>query len=625
MIVTYVGRRAHSLPANLGQVSERIARLLGALRPTYLVGSAADGADLLVLEAALSSTGTPGLHVILPTSRADFAEGSVEAAWHDRFDAVVDEVERRGGAVRSLERSAGDRAYRDANQAMLDAAQALAAEAERNVLLVLAREGEGEYIEDMQARARLRGVPVLRIDPSVDMSTRPRCFIAMPFGRKPDPQRRIDVDCDLVYAKVLVPALENAQLNYRRGDEEIDSGLVLEPMIDALANADIVVGDLGTGNFNVGWELGLRHLLRPRQTVLIRPAGTTAPFDLAALRHARYVQDQTGITDGAAIDAWHDLAQYLCRDGTAGPNDSPVAAAMDVKRWAEVRRRNRRDARWEELRQRLALARDLRDADMIREVLADADALSDDHQRLVRAEAGVGLVRLGRFHEARPLLREIVDTDRPVQRPDAHVYFAQSLYRPDGASLADLDRAEAVLEHVLLRRPAHPQVRALLGAVAKRRLRMIDDPDLVAAGLRAALGHYRHDVERNLNLYYEGVNVVALGTALAVRYADTSAGQLARDLLPAVQVAARLASRGSDDRFWALVSLAECTLHEHLLDGVPDQRAVHAAYATAAAERPVEGELTSALQQLDLLEYLGLPAVPIRSARAGLRGDSWHR
>ena len=73
----------------------------------------------------------------------------------------------------------------------------------------------------------------------------------MPFGRKSDMQRRIDVDCNLVFEKVLVPALENAQLNYRRADEEIDSGIVLEPMIDWIASADVVIGSSAVSHANV--------------------------------------------------------------------------------------------------------------------------------------------------------------------------------------------------------------------------------------------------------------------------------------------------------------------------------------------------------------------------------------
>jgi hypothetical protein len=618
MIVAYAGRRAQALVGGPEPVAARVRRLLMALKPTAVVGAAADGADLIVLEAALALPAPPAVVIVLPTSRALFAEDSVEPAWRDRFEAVLDEVTRRDGTVRTLDESPGEAAYRRANQEILRTAADLAVGSQRAVALVVAHEGEGEMVEDLLGRAQLGGMPMLRIDPSAQLPTRPRCFIAMPFGRKTDVQRRIDVDCNLVYAKILVPALENAQLNYRRADEEIDSGIVLEPMIEWIAEADLVIGDLGTGNFNVGWELGLRHLLRPGQTLLVGPAGTTAPFDLAALRHVRYRQDEKGVSDDAAVEAWANLAPFLARSGTSDQNDSPVAAVMEVQRWPEVRRRSVRGGRWDELRDRLALARDLRDADQMRAVLDEASGLSDEHLRLLRAEVGVGLVRLGRFEEAQPLLREIVDADTAVQRPDAYVYYAQALYRPPGAPRAQLDEAQQVLTTVLVHRPGHPEVRALLGAVAKRRLGLLQEPGARQSVLRAALEYYRHDAERNLNRYYEGVNVVGVGTVLALTYQDEAAGNLARELLPAVRVAARIAAERPDERYWAAATVAECALCDHLLNGKPDPSAVRSAYRSAGALRPLDGDLASTLAQLEFLTFLGLPVQPLAQARAGL-------
>jgi len=619
MILCYAGRRSSSLAGDPGLVGTRVRRLLAGLRPAAVVGAAADGGDLLVLEAALAVPDGPAVHVVLPTTRDVFREDSVLPDWRDRFDTALETVERRGGRIQTLDLEPGAAAYRRANQVILDRAAALAAGEQRRAAVVIARPGEGQMIEDLLHRAKLDDVPVLRIDPSVDIATRPKCFVAMPYGMKTDPQRHIDVDCNLVYSKVLVPALENAQLYYRRADEEIDSGIVLEPMIEWLADADLVIGDLQTGNFNVGWELGLRHLMRPGQTLLIGPAGSTAPFDVAALRHVQYRHDETGITDDAAIQAWRALEPYLAGAGAApAANDSPVAAVMDVPQWGVVRRRTVRDERWEALRQELALARDLRDADLIRAVLDDTQGLTDEQRRLLRAEAGVGLVRLGLFGDAEQLLREIVQADPDVQRPDAHVYYAQSLYRPKAAPPEALEEAERVLKRVLVKRPGHPEVRALLGAVAKRRLRLRHDHAARRPLLQLALDSYRHDFERNLNLYYEGINVVAVGVALAIGYGDDQAAAHARQLLPAVRVAAGLALNKPDERFWAAATIAECALHQHLLEHAGDTEPVRAAYQAAGAERPPDGDLDSTLTQLDFLRDLGLPPEPLAAARAGL-------
>jgi hypothetical protein len=618
MIVAYAGRRAQSLDGDLESVGQRIRRLLAAVQPQAVVGAAADGADTMVLEAALAIPNGPVVHVVLPTTRQVFRTDSVEPGWRDRFEAVLDEITERGGRVETLDLHPGEAAYRLANLVILDRAATLADGEQRAVALVVARQGEGQMIEDLVNRATLRDVPTVRIDPSVDLTAQPKCFVAMPYGKKTDPQRRVELDCDRVYAKVLVPALEHAQLNYRRADEEIDSGLVLEPMIEWLSEADLVIGDLGTANFNVGWELGLRHLMRAGQTVLIGPTGTTPPFDVSAVRHVRYHHDEAGISDDAAIDAWRALAPFLARTGDTTGNDSPVAAVMDVRRWCEVSRRTVADERWEGLRQELALARELRDPEQMLAVLDAAQQSTPEQRRLLRADAGIGLVRLGHFSEAEPLLREIVLADPDVLRPEAHVYYAQSLYRPKGASKGALAEAQRVLRRVLAKRPHHPEVRALLGAVAKRRLQVLQDREARRAELQVALDCYRHDFERNLNLYYEGINVVALGVTLALGYADDVAGAHAHDLLPVVRFAARLALDRPDERYWAAATIAECTLHEHLLAASGDPASVRAAYRDAGALRPPDGYLNSTLVQLDFLDCLGLPAQPIAQAREGL-------
>ncbi len=85
-----------------------------------------------------------------------------------------------------------------------------------------------------------------------------------------------------------------------------------------------------------------------------------------------------------------------------------------------------------------------------------------------------------------------------------------------------------------------------------------------------------------------------------------------------MRVAARLAGERPDERYWAIATAAECTLHEHLLAGVAHDAEVHSAYRRAGAEQPPEGDLDTTLTQLGFLEFLGLPQGPLRQASAGL-------
>src|SRR3954451_24993646 len=146
MIVAYAGRRAQSMGGDPEQVAARLRRLLMALKPTAVVGAAADGADLIVLEVALASPTAPAVAIVLPTSRALFVEDSVERAWRDRFDAVMDEVIRRGGTIHTRDERPGDSAYRQANHEFRETAARLAGDHQRAVTLAVAHEGEGQMV-----------------------------------------------------------------------------------------------------------------------------------------------------------------------------------------------------------------------------------------------------------------------------------------------------------------------------------------------------------------------------------------------------------------------------------------------------------------------------------------------
>ncbi len=617
MVLAFAGRRAQSLGGDLETVTRRIRVLLTALAPSAVVGALADGGDLLVAEVALSLGEATAVHVVLPTPEEVFRVRSVRTDWRDRFDRALEQVRQRG-SVQSLGLEDGSDAYRRVNAAFLDRAMDLADDGKRVVTLVIAGEGEGEIVQDLVARAQLRNVPSLRIDPHVVLAQRPRVFVAMPYGNKKlDPQRKIEVDCDQVYKRILLPALENAQLDYHRGDEEIDSGLVLVPMIESLAEADLVIADLQTANFNVGWELGLRHLLRSRQTLLVAPQGVLSPFDVHLVRHIAYCQDEHGVSDDAAVAAWSELAPYLCAVSKGDSrSDSPVDAVMEVTQWGVVRRRSAGDERWQSLREQLALARDVADGDLMLEVLDRAQGLESEALALLRAEAGVGLVRLGRYTEARALLRAVVEEDREVLRPDAHVYYAGALYRPPDADVEAYDTAERVLNRLRVKRPGHPEVWAMLGAIAKRRMQLRTTGVEREPDLRLAMDSYLHEYERNLSAYYQGINVVAVAVVLDRVYGDEAAGRHARELLAPVRVAAGIGLRADARDYWAAATLAECALHESLL-GL-DGPGVADAYRAAGALRPRRGDLDSTLFQLDFLGRAGLPEQPLAAARAGL-------
>ena len=184
MVIAYAGRRAQSLHGDPEAVAARIRCLLTELRPSAVVGALADGADLLLAEAALGVADGPRLEVILPTPEEVFRVESVAPSWRGRFDRVLERVPQRG-SIQSLGLENGREAYLRANEAFLDRATDLASNGERAIVLVIAGEGEGEIVENLVASAALRGVPSLRIDPHHDQQASCDLHRDAP-GRKPD-------------------------------------------------------------------------------------------------------------------------------------------------------------------------------------------------------------------------------------------------------------------------------------------------------------------------------------------------------------------------------------------------------------------------------------------------------
>lgn len=121
-------------------------------------------------------------------------------------------------------------------------------------------------------------------------------FVVMPFGKK-----NIDLSSDLqasltvtinfddVYNSLLCPALKTAQFDVQRADDETVAGDIRTQVLFELVTADVVVADVSAANPNVFYELGIRHGVRPRGTLLISGQwNSSRPFDIAPDRAFAY-------------------------------------------------------------------------------------------------------------------------------------------------------------------------------------------------------------------------------------------------------------------------------------------------------------------------------------------------
>jgi hypothetical protein len=126
------------------------------------------------------------------------------------------------------------------------------------------------------------------------------------------------VDFDRVETELIKPAMAQLGLSGGTTGEVHESGEIREDMFSELLLAKIVIADITIYNANVYYELGVRHALRNKRTVLIQcPGYDEAPFDIKGYRYITYNKDNPG-------DALNELVLTLKATLDAERVDSPV-------------------------------------------------------------------------------------------------------------------------------------------------------------------------------------------------------------------------------------------------------------------------------------------------------------
>lgn len=151
-----------------------------------------------------------------------------------------------------------------------------------------------------------------------------RAFVIRPFGTKKDSSGR-EIDFDQVHTALVGPALQAAKLEGGTTGQVVDAGNIREDMFSLILEGDLAICDVTVHNANVFYELGIRHALRKRSTILIRgePSADVIPFDLLTDRYLRYdVANPAG-----SVDALVAMIQATLR--TDRRTDSPVFRMME--------------------------------------------------------------------------------------------------------------------------------------------------------------------------------------------------------------------------------------------------------------------------------------------------------
>ncbi len=420
--------------------------------------------------------------------------------------------------------------------------------------------------------------------PQDDAPLKPLCFVLMPFGSKPDPAGGM-VDFDEVYASVIRPAIEQADLEPIRADEEGLGGIIHKPMFERLILCDYAVADLTTANANVFYELGVRHGVRPQTTVSVFAEGARLPFDVNYLRSVPYSLDK-GIPSDAEADAEKIAAALTAakQDATDSPvfqlvTDLPAADISHLK--TDLFRQ--RVAYAEDAKQRLAIAR--------REGGDALDAIRADLGPIADVEAGVAVDLLLSYRAVGSwdsMIDLVEDMSEPVQRS---VLVGEQL----GFGLNRAGRseeAEQVLRRLIQENGPSSETYGILGRVYKDRW----DRDLKAGkaieargDLKKAIEAYRLGFEADWRDAYPGINAVTL---MELAQPPDPARE---ELLPVVYYSALRRIASGTPNYWDHATLLEL----EVLRKNQDAAYAHTADAVASAEEDWQPETT--LRNLGLI------------------------
>ena len=333
---------------------------------------------------------------------------------------------------------------------------------------------------------------------------RPLCFVLMPFGKKPGAAGAM-IDFDAVYRDLVAPAIEEAELEPLRADEEMTGGIIHKPMFERLILCEYAVADLTTANANVFYELGIRHAVRPWSTVLIFDEASRLPFDVAPLRAFAYQLTAEGIPKDVA-NTKTALAERL-REARNEATDSPIFQL--VEGFPEIDH-----TKTDVFRDRVQYST------QVKEKLARARAggveklraLEKELGKIEDLESGV-VIDLFLSYRGLKAWKDMIDLVKKMSPPLAETIMVQeqlalALNRDNQG-----EEAERVLIDLLNKRGPSSETYGILGRVYKDRWEeafRTDEQFLAQGLLDKAIEAYLSGFEADWRDAYPGINAVTL-------------------------------------------------------------------------------------------------------------------
>ena len=437
------------------------------------------------------------------------------------------------------------------------------------------------------------------------MELKPLCFVVMPFGQKPDPGGRGDIDFDKIYHAAIKPGIMDSGMEPIRADEERTGGIIHKPMFERLLLSDYVLADLTAANPNVFYELGVRHTARPATTLTIFAKQQMIPFDVNFLRSLPYDlgedntfgDDQARSLRQAVSVKLKDLKELALKEAVV---DSPLFQL--VTEWkpgdiAHIKTDVFRDQVQlsEDLKQRLAAIRDKGKMHGKRaEAVQDLHEFEQAHDDLDAVDAGTIIDLFLTFRACKDWDGMIAFFEKMPEVLKRQILVREQLgfayNRRAGETKNPVDRAEAlrILEDVEKQQGPSSETCGLIGRIYKDNFTEAQSREenefLVQGHLDNSIEAYLRGFKADLRDAYPGINAL---TMLDIK-GDENSLQQKDQLLPVVKFAVdrRL---GDQPDYWDHATMCELAVLEN---DIPNAEA-HLGKALAAIREPWEPETTA--------------------------------
>ncbi len=341
-----------------------------------------------------------------------------------------------------------------------------------------------------------------------------RAFIIRPFGVKNN------INFDTVERELLDPALKELKIIGRTTAEIFSAGNIRVDMFQRLLTADLIIADISIHNANVFYELGIRHALRDRMTILIKARAAQqsdakldealrakiddVPFDLKTDRYLSY-------DEADPASSLQDLINAIEATKRSEVKDSPVFSLLPE---LEVQDRSRFLAvpiDFQEEVERAAKSKQLGDLELLHSETQGLEWETEGFRVIGREQ-----FKLESFQGARETWENLLEED---PKDLEALEMLATVFQRQG----DIVRSEQAIRRALdvknIRSAKRAELYALLGRNQKVQWSAVwnelpsdkrGEQALNSAFLEKSIDSYIAGYYENLNHFYSGLNALAM-------------------------------------------------------------------------------------------------------------------